>query len=186
MEEDPIFKKPARRQVNPDTQEKTQKVYEGTYNIWYNKWTGQKHKGRFEIGERAPTRVNIEKDTGYTLADKRKQQNPTHKTYFCLQFARGCCYMGHKCEYMHRIPKLDDLEETMKDCFGRDRHRDERDDMNGVGCFNRENRTIYLGNLHPYDVSHGEVLDVYLFSYLRVLLCLSSPTYLFFFFLFLF
>ncbi|KAJ1499774.1 Pre-mRNA-splicing factor [Coelomomyces lativittatus] len=64
--------------------------------------------------------------------------------------------MGHKCEYMHRIPKLDDLEETMKDCFGRDRHRDERDDMNGVGCFNRENRTIYLGNLHPYDVSHGE------------------------------
>jgi hypothetical protein len=94
--------------------EKTQKVYEGTYNIWYNKWTGQKHKGRFEFGERAPSRINLIRDSGYTLADKRKQQNPSFRMYFCLMFARGGCHKGHKCEYMHRIPLPDDPEETMK------------------------------------------------------------------------
>ncbi|KAJ3363527.1 Pre-mRNA-splicing factor [Allomyces arbusculus] len=158
------MKRPARRQADPDAANQTQKVYEGTYNIWYNKWTGQKHKGRFEFGERAPTRVNVPKDTGYTLADKRKQQNPNHRTYFCLMFARGACHKGHKCEYLHRVPDEDDHEETMKDCFGRDRHRDERDDMNGVGCFNRENLTIYVGNLHPYEKGDGEKVILRHFS----------------------
>ncbi|KNE72963.1 hypothetical protein AMAG_17191 [Allomyces macrogynus ATCC 38327] len=158
------MKRPARRQADPDVANQTQKVYEGTYNIWYNKWTGQKHKGRFEFGERAPTRVNVPKDTGYTLADKRKQQNPNHRTYFCLMFARGACHKGHKCEFLHRVPDEDDHEETMKDCFGRDRHRDERDDMNGVGCFNRENLTIYVGNLHPYEKGDGEKVILRHFS----------------------
>ncbi|KAJ3349503.1 Pre-mRNA-splicing factor [Allomyces javanicus] len=158
------MKRPARRQADPDAANQTQKVYEGTYNIWYNKWTGQKHKGRFEFGERAPTRVNVPKDTGYTLADKRKQQNPNHRTYFCLMFARGACHKGHKCEFLHRVPDEDDHEETMKDCFGRDRHRDERDDMNGVGCFNRENLTIYVGNLHPYEKGDGEKVILRHFS----------------------
>ncbi|ORZ26842.1 hypothetical protein BCR44DRAFT_118477 [Catenaria anguillulae PL171] len=150
------LKRPARRQADPDAAEQTQKVYEGSYNIWYNKWTGQKHKGRFEFGERAASRVNISRDTGFTLADKRRAQNPNHRTYICLQFARGMCHKGHKCEYLHRIPLPDDLEETMKDCFGRERHRDEREDMNGVGCFNRENRTVYIGGMHPYEKGDAE------------------------------
>ncbi|KAI9168576.1 Pre-mRNA-splicing factor [Blastocladiella emersonii ATCC 22665] len=149
-------KRPARRQADPDAANDTQKVYEGTYNIWYNKWTGQTHKGRFEFGERAPSRVNVPKDTGFTLADKRKTQNPSHRTYFCLLFARGACRKGHKCEYLHRIPLPDDPEETMKDCFGRERHRDERDDNNGVGSFNREGRSLYIGGMHPYEKGDAE------------------------------
>ncbi|KAI9217093.1 hypothetical protein BC828DRAFT_351823 [Blastocladiella britannica] len=141
-------------QVDPEASEQTQKVFEGTYNIWYNKWTGQPSKKRF--GERAPTRVNIPRDTGFTLADKRRKQNPNHRTSICLMFARGNCHKGHKCEFYHRIPLPEDPEETTKDCFGRTRHRDEKDDMNGVGSFNRENRTVYIGGMHPYEKGDAE------------------------------
>ncbi|KAL7753243.1 Pre-mRNA-splicing factor [Sorochytrium milnesiophthora] len=158
MADDIRLKRPARRQLDPAKQEQTQKVYEGTYNIWYNKWTGQKNQGRFERGERATARVNVDKDTGYTAADKRAKANPNTKTYFCLQFARGQCYQGHKCDFYHRIPRTDDAEETIKDCFGRERHRDERDDMGGVGSFNREGRTLYIGNLHPYGSTAEKVV----------------------------
>ncbi|KAJ3297481.1 Pre-mRNA-splicing factor, partial [Blyttiomyces sp. JEL0837] len=34
-----------------------------------------------------------------------------------------------------------------QDIFGRDRFRDERDDMGGVGSFEKDNRTLYLGQL---------------------------------------
>ena len=34
------------------------------------------------------------------------------------------------------------------DCFGRDKFNEYRDDMGGVGSFNRENRTIYVGHIH--------------------------------------
>jgi RNA recognition motif-containing protein len=37
------------------------------------------------------------------------------------------------------------------DCFGRDKHADYRDDMGGVGSFQRQNRTIYIGRIHVTD-----------------------------------
>lgn len=151
-----MIKRPARRQQEAKIVEQTQKVHEGVYNIWYNRWTGQQNSGRFDVGQRAPTRVNIQRDQGYTLADKRRQQNPAHFTYFCLMFARGCCIKGHKCSFLHRIPLPMDKEITTKDCFGRDRHRDEREDMNGVGSFNRENKTLYIGNINPYEPAVAE------------------------------
>lgn len=35
-----------------------------------------------------------------------------------------------------------------RDCFGREKHADYRDDMGGVGSFNRSNRTLYIGKIH--------------------------------------
>jgi RNA recognition motif-containing protein len=34
-----------------------------------------------------------------------------------------------------------------RDCFGREKHADYRDDMGGVGSFNRSNRTLYIGKM---------------------------------------
>ena len=35
----------------------------------------------------------------------------------------------------------------LRDVFGRERHGTDRDDMNGTGSFNRNNRTLYLGGV---------------------------------------
>jgi hypothetical protein len=37
--------------------------------------------------------------------------------------------------------------ETTIDCFGRDKHRNDRDDMGGIGSFERRCRTLYIGNI---------------------------------------
>lgn len=39
------------------------------------------------------------------------------------------------------------LPDHAKDCFGRDKFADYRDDMGGVGSFQRENRTLYIGRI---------------------------------------
>ena len=38
------------------------------------------------------------------------------------------------------------LPDTSKDCFARDKFADYRDDMGGVGSFQRQNRTLYIGS----------------------------------------
>lgn len=37
--------------------------------------------------------------------------------------------------------------ETTIDCFGRDKHRSDRDDMGGIGSFERRCQTLYIGNI---------------------------------------
>lgn len=37
--------------------------------------------------------------------------------------------------------------DSSKDCFARDKFADYRDDMGGVGSFNRQNRTLYVGRI---------------------------------------
>lgn len=39
------------------------------------------------------------------------------------------------------------MPDTSKDCFARDKFADYRDDMGGVGSFNRQNRTLYVGRI---------------------------------------
>jgi len=53
---------------------------------------------------------------------------------------------------MHRLPTRKDEERLplTKDCFGRDKFANDRDDMKGVGSFNRESKTLFLGNLKNY------------------------------------
>ncbi len=68
--------------------------------------------------------------------------------YICLFFARGCCPYGWECEYRHTLPdEAETTPDTSKDCFARDKFADYRDDMGGVGSFNRQNRTLYVGRI---------------------------------------
>jgi hypothetical protein len=68
--------------------------------------------------------------------------------YICLFFARGCCPYGWECEYRHTLPDPQTtLSDSSKDCFARDKFADYRDDMGGVGSFNRQNRTLYIGRI---------------------------------------
>lgn len=49
---------------------------------------------------------------------------------------------------MHCLPGANTaLPDTSKDCFAREKFADYRDDMGGVGSFNRQNRTLYVGRI---------------------------------------
>jgi hypothetical protein len=91
---------------------------------------------------KSQTRCNIRKDAGLTRA------NTTGMKYCCVFFARGCCPYGWECEYLHTLPDPDTaMPDSSKDCFARDKFADYRDDMGGVGSFNRQNRTLYVGRI---------------------------------------
>lgn len=53
-----------------------------------------------------------------------------------------------ECSYLHRLPNPAQLIDHSRDCFGREKHAEYRDDMGGVGSFNRSNRTLYIGKMH--------------------------------------
>jgi hypothetical protein len=92
---------------------------------------------------KSQTRCNIKKDAGLTRA------NMTGMKYYCLFFSRGCCPYGWECEYLHLLPdpSITALPDNSKDCFARDKFADYRDDMGGVGSFQRINRTLYIGRI---------------------------------------
>lgn len=136
-------KRPARCQVEPDFQPEAPQQTGTIFNIWYNKWSGDTDKYLTQTA--AKGRCNIQRDSGYTRADK------VPGSYFCLFFARGICPKGQECEYLHRLPGVQDIFNPNVDCFGRDKHSDYRDDMGGVGSFMRINRTIYVGRIHVTD-----------------------------------
>ncbi|KAK7006159.1 Pre-mRNA-splicing factor CWC2 [Favolaschia claudopus] len=135
--------KPARKQVKPGDVVKTEAPQTGKeYNIWYNKWAGGDREDSYSNKVKSQTRCNIKRDSGLTRA------NVTGIKYTCLYFARGCCPYGWECEYLHTLPDPNDqLPDSSKDCFARDKFADYRDDMGGVGSFNRQNRTLYIGRI---------------------------------------
>ncbi|OAL51254.1 RNA binding protein [Pyrenochaeta sp. DS3sAY3a] len=139
-------RRPARPQVDPATFKTDAPPPTGTiFNIWYNKWSGGDREDKYLSKTAAQGRCNVAKDSGYTKADK------TPGSYFCLFFARGICPKGVDCEYLHRLPTVTDIFPSNIDCFGRDKHSDYRDDMGGVGSFQRQNRTLYIGRIHVTD-----------------------------------
>ena len=139
-------RRPARPQVDPATFKTDAPPPTGTiFNIWYNKWSGGDREDKYLSKTKAQGRCNIARDSGYTAADK------TPGAYFCLFFARGICPKGVDCEYLHRLPAVTDIFPSNIDCFGRDKHSDYRDDMGGVGSFQRQNRTLYIGRIHATD-----------------------------------
>ena len=81
------------------------------------------------------------------------------QTFFCLFFARGCCARGQTCQFIHRVPLAADegRADVMHDVFGRERHAAHRDDMGGVGSFQKNSRTLYVGQLKttPYEDADG-------------------------------
>ncbi|KAJ7592649.1 hypothetical protein C8J56DRAFT_856080 [Mycena floridula] len=135
--------KPARKQVKPGDVVRVETPQTGKeYNIWYNKWAGGDREDSYSNKVKAQTRCNIKKDSGLTRA------NTTGIKYCCLFFARGCCPYGWECEYLHQLPDPSlALPDSSKDCFARDKFADYRDDMGGVGSFNRQNRTLYIGRI---------------------------------------
>lgn len=132
--------KPARVQVDPNEFEEEQPPQTGTvYNIWYNKWSGG---GNNHVLVKSKYKLDVERDSGYTRADKTQGTG-----YFCLFFAKGMCSKGKKCEYLHRIPRDDDVFPLTVDCFGREKFSENRDDMGGIGSFNTVNKTLYIGGV---------------------------------------
>ncbi|KAG8801754.1 Pre-mRNA-splicing factor [Serendipita sp. 398] len=135
--------RPARKQVKPGQVTKNEVAQTGKeYNIWYNKWAGGDREDNYSNKVKSQTLCDIRKDSGWTRAQK------TGMKYCCLYFARGCCPYGYECNYIHMLPDpMQALPENAKDCFGRDKFADYRDDMGGVGSFQRENRTLYIGRI---------------------------------------
>ena len=139
-------KRPARPQIDPALIKSEPPPQTGTvFNIWYNKWSGGDRESAYLSQTKAKGRCVIAQDSGYTRADN------IPGSYFCLYFARGICPKGQDCEYLHRLPGIHDMFNPSVDCFGRDKFSDYRDDMGGVGTFNRQNRTVYVGRIHVTD-----------------------------------
>ncbi|KAJ7067301.1 hypothetical protein C8F01DRAFT_980115 [Mycena amicta] len=135
--------RPARKQVKFGDVVKIDTPQTGKeYNIWYNKWAGGDREDNYSNKVKSQSRCNIKRDSGLTRA------NVTGMKYTCLYFARGCCPYGWECDYLHTLPDPEDqLPDSSKDCFAREKFADYRDDMGGVGSFNRQNRTLYVGRI---------------------------------------
>ncbi|KAL1921304.1 uncharacterized protein VTP21DRAFT_11020 [Calcarisporiella thermophila] len=134
--------KRARKQVTEQVRTVAAAPEGAYYNIYYNRWSGgDTHR---YTREKAKTRCKVATDAGETKGSK----DPG--SCFCLYFARGCCPNGFDCRYWHRTPKADEVMEITRDCFGRERFAQNRDDMGGVGSFQRDNRTLYVGGVGTY------------------------------------
>ncbi|PVH22638.1 hypothetical protein CXQ85_005212 [Candidozyma haemuli] len=134
----------ARQQIDPDDISDDDKPPQTghTFNIWYHKWAGGDRSSNNTV--RSKHRLNVSKDSGQTRGNDLKSP-------ICLYFARGCCYKGKNCPFLHRLPKATDNVIPAKDCFGRDKTADYKDDMSGPGSFNRVNKTLYISGLHIND-----------------------------------
>lgn len=155
--DDKYRQRPAFQQAEEVDQSKISRL-EGTneYNIWYGKFLGEHWRREGPGGKQAAeTRLIVERDAGYTTGDIASQG----QTFFCLFFARGCCARGQTCQFIHRIPLAEDegRADVMHDVFGRERHAAHRDDMGGVGSFQKNSRTLYVGQLKttPYEDAEG-------------------------------
>lgn len=126
------------------------KVYQraenhGEYNIWYGKYLDWDK----DMGPRphADTRCNVARDAGGTRADNLKDGSGNQ--HICMHFARGACSKGRKCTFLHRLPRVEDERKIglTFDCFGRSKFGDDKEDMGGIGSFNKDCRTLYIGNI---------------------------------------
>jgi len=114
----------------------------GTYNVWYSKYSMDGSKFNSQP-KKAEYRCMVARDAGRTRA--------TTKSSFCVHFSHGRCTRGKDCTFLHRIPITGDRIETMYDCFGRAKHRNDREDMGGIGSFERRCRTLYIGGIAESD-----------------------------------
>ncbi|OBA22616.1 hypothetical protein METBIDRAFT_38726, partial [Metschnikowia bicuspidata var. bicuspidata NRRL YB-4993] len=113
-----------------------------TFNLWYLKWAGGDSTARGTA--RRAFRVDVPRDAGAT-------RGADGSSPICLFFARGCCYRGRKCPYLHRLPQAGDRRVPTQDCFGRDKAAADRDDTRGAGLLRRHNRTLYVAGAHVDD-----------------------------------
>ncbi|KAG5187153.1 hypothetical protein JKP88DRAFT_154417, partial [Tribonema minus] len=71
------------------------------------------------------------------------------------------CAKGADCTWFHRTPVRSDeaCVDTVKDVFGRERHKDHREDMGGVGSINSPSRTLYVGGLRMNAYQDADELE---------------------------
>ena len=133
-------KRPARKQTSKPMGPSMTVEKKANYNIWYGRQMGRQNRSK----TLSKTRCNPSLDSGFTKASDTKDG-----AFICLYFAKGMCALGQNCTYLHRIPRKSDEAKCglTKDVFGRDRHSDDRDDMGGIGTFNRENTSLYVGGI---------------------------------------
>jgi hypothetical protein len=132
------LERPARKQIDkPFIKDYAYQQGDDEYNFWFDKYLNDK-----PVRDRAPasTRCDLELDVGYTKADLMEPET----AYWCLHFVRGCCSEGANCRFFHRLPSVEECKRIAhtKDIFGRTRHAAHRDDMGGIGCFQKECRTL--------------------------------------------
>lgn len=66
----------------------------------------------------------------------------------CIDYrSQTVCADSHIALKARRLRASDHLPDNSRDCFGREKHADYRDDMGGVGSFNRVNRTLYIAKM---------------------------------------
>ncbi|KAJ1633491.1 hypothetical protein T492DRAFT_590232, partial [Pavlovales sp. CCMP2436] len=133
--------RPARLQLDLSTVKLQAVEVSGDYNIWFGRYSGERGYAR---SAPAATRCHLDTDAGLTIADHTESNAP-----LCLHFAHGACGYGKNCNFRHRAPLEADESsgETRVDIFGRERHATFRDDMGGVGSWQRDQRTLYIGRV---------------------------------------
>ena len=106
------------------------------------------HYRQYQSAHPALTKCDPDKDSGLTRAEEG-----TRDPFFCVFFARGSCAKGYDCNYLHRLPSAaDELRiERTRDCFGRERHRLQKEDLSGVGSFERDNTTLFVSRIGSYN-----------------------------------
>ena len=134
----------ARKQVSQPVGPQRGEKSQGNYNIWYSKYSGER-PGNHQKNQTS-SRCCISKDAGETSGNTRDH------AYICLKFARGCCPLGYECSWLHSLPtaKFNAKLDLTRDCFGRERHSEVRDDQSGVGSFSVDAetaRTLYVGGI---------------------------------------
>ncbi|PHJ25100.1 pre-mrna-splicing factor cwc2 [Cystoisospora suis] len=141
------MRRPARQQIDQHEASRYSHSEGGTeYNIWYGKYlTDRYNKPSYLDRENAPYKCNPKKDAGYTKANT----DASGEHFFCIFFAKGACWLGKDCRYRHSLPTLDDegYLEWSHDIFGRERFKTHKDDMDGVGSFSHDCKTLFAAGL---------------------------------------
>ncbi|PFH36669.1 hypothetical protein BESB_048610 [Besnoitia besnoiti] len=139
------MKRPARQQIDQNEASRYSHCEGGTeYNIWYGKYlTDRYNKPSYLDRETAPYKCNPKRDAGYTRANT----DASGEHFFCIYYAKGGCCLGKNCRFRHSVPTADDEGhlEWSYDIFGRERFSTHKDDMDGVGSFNHDCKTLFVG-----------------------------------------
>ncbi|CBZ50920.1 pre-mRNA splicing factor CWC2, related [Neospora caninum Liverpool] len=138
------MRRPARQQIHRNEASRYSHTEGGTeYNIWYGKYlTDRYNRPSYLDRETAPYKCDPKRDAGYTKANT----DASGEHFFCIYFARGGCCLGKDCRFRHSIPTADDEGhlEWGHDVFGRERFSTHKDDMDGVGSFNHDCKTLFV------------------------------------------
>ena len=112
-------------------------------NIWDGRRQREHRPDRGGRGTKIKTeyRCHPSLDSGWTRGER------AGCSYHCIYFARGICHHGSDCNYLHRVPTVDDesrhRREPQYDIFGRDR-LDEEGRTKGAGSISRDSTTLYI------------------------------------------